>query len=125
MQAADIATRCSEPSNDQVLLEKPGKSLCPYFCDNGVQTLRLNPEMIEPESSFDPHFGNHKGNFQSQDTSYEHILATGGQVSNGAIAVSKIKNNDGIGAGKDVYTQYCGNGGSFPPASKWVSFENM
>ena len=125
MQAADIPSRCSEPPNDQVLFEKPGKSLCPYICDNGVQTLRLNPEMIEPESSSDPYFGNRKGNFQSKDTSYEHILATGGQVSNGAIAVSKINNNDGIGAGKDVYTQYCGNGGSFPPASKWVSFENM
>lgn len=81
--------------------------------------------MIEPESSTDPYFGNREGNFQSKDTSYEHILATGGKVSNGAIAVSKINNNDGIGAGKDVYTQHCGNGGSFPSASQWVSFENM
>ena len=125
MQAAKAPNRCSEPSDGQVLFERPGKSLCPYICDNGVQTLRLNPEMIDPEPSSDPYFGNRQGNFQSKDTSYEHILATGGKVSNGAIAVSKINNNDGVGAGKDVYTQYCGNGGGFPPASKWVSFENM
>ena len=117
--------RCAELSTGQVTFEAPGKALCPYICDNGIQTLRLNPEVIESGSSSDPYFGNHKGNFQSKDTSYEHILATGGKVSNGAIAVSKINNNDGIGAGRDVYTQYCGNGGNFPALSKWVSFENM
>ena len=114
MQAADTPKRCPGPSNSQVLFEKPGNSLCPYICVNGVQTLRLNPEMIESEYSIDPYFGNRKGNFQSKDTSYEHILETGGEIPNGAIAVSKINNNDGIGAGKDVYTQYCGNGGSLP-----------
>ena len=80
---------------------------------------------MQAGTSRDPHFGNRNGNFQSKDTSYERILATGGQVSNGAVAVSKINNNDGVGAGKDSYTQYCGNGAGFPPASAWVSFENM
>ena len=117
--------RCPECSTGQVLIEKPGKSLCPYICDNGFQTLRLSAEMMEPESSLDTYFGDNKGNSLSKDTSYERILQTGGQVSNPAVAVSKINNNDGVGAGKDVYTQYCGNGAKFPPASEWVSFENM
>lgn len=81
--------------------------------------------MIQPASSRDPYFGNRKGNFQSKHTSYEHALATGGQVSNGAIAVSSINNTDGVGAGKDSYTQYCGDGSKFPPRAAWVSFENM
>ena len=81
--------------------------------------------MMPTDSSRGPYFGNRKGNFQSKDTSYEHILATGGQVSNPAIAVSTINNNDGTGAGVDSYTQYCGNGASFPSISSWVSFENM
>lgn len=95
------------------------------MCDNGVQSLRLNTESMQPVSSPDAFFGNRKGNFQSKDTSYDHVLATGGQVSNRAIAVSSIKNTDGVGAGKDTYTQYCGRGSKFPPASAWVSFENM
>ena len=109
----------------QVLFEKPDKLPCPYVCDNGVQSLRLYAELSQPGSSRKPYFGNRKGNFRSEDTSYKRILATGGQVSNGAVAVSEINNNDGIGAGQDSYTQYCGNGASFPPASAWVSFENM
>lgn len=80
---------------------------------------------MQPGSSGGPYFGNRKGNFQSKDTSYEHILETGGKVSNPAVAVSKINNNDGVGAARDSYTQYCGNGAKFPPASEWVSFENM
>ena len=109
----------------QVLFEKPRKLPCPYVCDNGVQSLRLNAELIQPVFSHKPYFGNRKANFRSNDTSYKRILATGGQVSNEAVAVSEINNNDGIGAGQDSYTQYCGNGASFPPASAWVSFENM
>lgn len=81
--------------------------------------------MVQPGSYSDAYFGNRKGNFQFKDTSYEHILETGGKVSNPAVAVSVINNNDGAGAGSDSYTQYCGNGAKYPPASKWVSFENM
>lgn len=81
--------------------------------------------MMQPASLHSPYFGNRKGNFQSKDISYEHILATGGKVSNTAVAVSSINNTDGIGAGKDRYVQYCGKGSSFPPRSAWVSFENM
>jgi len=33
--------------------------------------------------------------------------------------------SDGIGAGKDEYTYYSGPSTNFPPASSWVSFENM
>ena len=117
--------RCSENPTEQVLIGKPGNPLCPYVCDNGVQSLRLNVEMMQPDSFNAPYFGNHNGNFQFKDTSYEHILATGGQVSNPALAVTKINNNDGVGAGKDSYTQYCGNGANFPHKSSWVSFENM
>ena len=107
------------------MFEKPIKALCPYICDNGVETIHLSVDMIQSGSSHEPFFGNHKGNFQFKDTSYEHILATGGKVSNPAVAVTKINNNDGVGAGKDSYTQYCGNGANFPPKSAWVSFENM
>ena len=81
--------------------------------------------MLQPAFSRDPYFGNRKGNFQSKNKSYKHIRATGGQVSNGAIAVSAINNTDGVGAGADSYTQYCGDGSDFPSASSWVSFENM
>ncbi len=81
--------------------------------------------MMQPGASRDPYFGNRKGNYQSKDTSYEHVLETGGQVSNPAVAVSDINNTDGVGAGTDSYTQYCGNGADFPPISAWVSFENM
>ena len=80
---------------------------------------------MQPGSYSDPYFGNRKGNFQSKDTSYEHLLETGGKVSNPAVAVSEINNDDGVGAGRDSYTQYCGSGAEFPPASEWVSFENM
>lgn len=117
--------RCSEPSMVQVLFRKPGKLPCPYVCDNGIQSLRLNAELSQPGSPRKTYFANREGNFRSKDTSYKGILATDGQVSNGAVAVSEINNNDGIGAGQDIYTQYCGNGANFPPASAWVSFENM
>ncbi|KAF6232147.1 hypothetical protein HO173_009530 [Letharia columbiana] len=116
---------CSQSSTGQAILGHPGTSFCPYVCENGVQSLRLKTEMIQPVSSHDPYFSSRKGNFQSKHTSYEHILATGGQVSNGAIAVSSINNTDGVGAGKDSYTQYCGDGSKFPTRSAWVSFENM
>ena len=103
--------------------KNPGTSFCPYICDNGIQSLQLSIEMMQHASTYNPYVINRKGNFE--DTSYEHILATGGQVSNTAIAVSSINNTDGIGAGKDRYIQYCGKGSSFPPHSAWVSFENM
>lgn len=117
--------RCFETPRKQVLFGPPSKSLCPYNCDNGVHSIRLNAEMMQAGSSRAPYFGNRKGNSQPKYTSYEHGLETGGQVSNPALAVSKINNNDGVGAGKDSYTLYCGNGFSFPSASQWVSFENM
>ena len=108
-----------------MLLEAPSKSLCPYICDNGFQSLRLSAEEIRTGSSRNTYFGNRHGNSQSKDTSYEHVLATGGQVSNPAVAVTEINNDDGIGAGSDSYKLYCGDGASFPPFSSWVSFENM
>lgn len=55
--------------------------------------------------------------------------STGGKVQNSAIARFDNSNNqDGIGAGKDVYRIYYGNGSTgngWPDKSKWVSFENM
>ena len=116
---------CSKISTGHILFGKPATSLCPYICDNGVQSLRLNTETMRPASSRDSYFGNHKGIFQSKDTSYKHILETGGQVSNSAVAVTEINNTDGVGAGTDSYTQYCGDGSGYPSRSAWVSFENM
>ena len=68
-------------------------------------------------------FGKRGGNFLSEVTSYKR--ATGGVVSNPAVAVSSINDNDGVGAGTDSYTQYCGDGSAFPPKSAWVSFVDM
>jgi len=74
----------------------------------------------------EPFFGNSHGNFQpARDESDPEELATGGQVSNPKVAVTSINNKDGVGAGKDVYTLYLGDGSSFPKKSQWVSFEDM
>jgi hypothetical protein len=71
----------------------------------------------------EPFFGNMDGNFQpSRDVS---DLATGGQVSNPKVAVTSINNKDGIGAGKDSYKLYLGDGSSFPKQSQWASFEDL
>jgi hypothetical protein len=73
-----------------------------------------------------PFFGNRHGNFQpTREVSDPEELATGGQVSNPKVAVTSINNKDGVGAGKDVYTLYLGDGSSFPKKSQWVSFEDM
>lgn len=61
--------------------------------------------MIQSGSTHEINFGNRTGNFQSRGTSYEHILATGGQVSNKAIAVSSINNMDGVGVDMEHSTQ--------------------
>ena len=68
-------------------------------------------------------FGKRGGNFLSEVTSYKR--ATGGVVSNPAVAVTSINDNDGDGAGTDSYTLYCGSGSAFPPQSEWVSFVDM
>ncbi len=73
-----------------------------------------------------PYFGHKGGNFQPSNTRAggSTIKATGGQVF-GSLAVTSINNQDGVGAGTDSYTLYCGSGSSFPPKSRWVSFEQM
>jgi hypothetical protein len=82
----------------------------------------MNDETLEDE----PFFGNRHGNFQpTPDVSDPEELATGGEVSNPKVAVTSINNKDGVGAGKDVYTLYLGDGSSFPKKSQWVSFEDM
>lgn len=73
------------------------------------------------------YFGNKDGNFQPAKASRPGGSTndfTGGQVY-GPNAVYSINNQDGIGAGSDTYTLYCGNGDAFPPKSSWVSFEQM
>jgi hypothetical protein len=82
----------------------------------------MTDETLEDE----PFFGNRHGNFQPiRDLSVPEELATGGQVSNPKVAVTSINNKDGVGAGKDAYTLYLGDGSSFPKKSQWVSFEDM
>jgi hypothetical protein len=71
----------------------------------------------------EPFFGNLHGNFQPSGDASE--LATGGQVSNPKVAVTSINNKDGIGAGKDTYKLYLGDGSAFPKKSQWASFEDM
>ena len=84
-----------------------------------------------PAPTGTPFFGNKNGNFQpNSSTSLNgvHVDATGGQVSNGNVAVTSINNNDGIGAGSDTYKQYNGDGttgAGWPAKSKWVSFVDM
>ena len=74
----------------------------------------------------EPFFGNIHGNFQpSQVDSAPEELATGGTVSNPKVAVTSINNKDGVGAGKDEYKLYLGDGSTFPKKEKWVSFEDM
>lgn len=68
-------------------------------------------------------FGKRGGSLVPEVTSYKR--ATGGVVSNSAVAVSSINNNDGVGAGTDSYTLYCGSGSAFPKKSAWVSFVDM
>ena len=74
-------------------------------------------------SASSSNFDKREGNFLSEVTSYKR--ATGGVVSNPAVAVSSINDNDGVGAGTDSYTLYCGSGSAFPPKSDWVSFVDM
>ncbi|KAL1965838.1 hypothetical protein VTN77DRAFT_5159 [Rasamsonia byssochlamydoides] len=53
--------------------------------------------------------------------------ATGEKVTK-AVAVKTINDNDGVGAGKDTYTQYNGDGSTaagWPSQSEWVSFDDM
>ena len=76
-------------------------------------------------------YGHKSGNFQpSRNTNGAEglsILATGGVVTGGA-AVSTINNQDGVGAGSDVYKLYSGDGSlaaGWPTEEQWVSFENM
>lgn len=66
----------------------------------------------------------HGAHIHKRDETLE-TRATGGKVSNKALQVSTINNNDGIGAGKDIYVQYSGNGTTFPAKTKWVSFVDM
>lgn len=53
----------------------------------------------------------------------------GGKVTNGAIATWNPSNtNDGIGAGRDEYKMYWGDGSTnagWPDRSRWVSFVDM
>lgn len=62
-------------------------------------------------------------------TGVDHILetrATGGKVSNSAIAQKTINNQDGILV--DYYKQYNGNGSvaqGWPPKTSWISFMDM
>ncbi|KAB2580097.1 putative exo-beta- -glucanase protein [Lasiodiplodia theobromae] len=56
------------------------------------------------------------------------VRRTTGGVVTGAAAVASINNRDGIGAGKDSYTFYKGDGSpgaGWPTKDKWVSFEDM
>ena len=61
--------------------------------------------------------------------SVDHILsprATGGKVSNSAIAQKTINNQDGVLV--DYYKQYNGNGSvahGWPPKTSWISFMDM
>jgi hypothetical protein len=88
----------------------------------GQSVITDEPPTLEE----DPFFGNRHGNFQpTREVSDPEELATGGQVSNPKVAVTSINNKDGVGAGKDVYTLYLGDGSSFPKKSQWVSFEDM
>lgn len=88
----------------------------------GQSVITGEPPTLEE----DPFFGNRHGNFQpTREVSDPEELATGGQVSNPKVAVTSINNKDGVGAGKDVYTLYLGDGSSFPKKSQWVSFEDM
>jgi hypothetical protein len=81
---------------------------------------------------FHPFFGNKHGNFQPVSTkvSKRHISErdTGGQVQIAADAVWSINDEDGIGAGSDVYNMYWGDGSAgagWPTRSQWVSFTEM
>ncbi|MCJ1376252.1 hypothetical protein MMC20_007494 [Loxospora ochrophaea] len=81
-----------------------------------------------PARSTTPFFGHFSGNFQPASSSNVQPDATGGVVSNPAIAVTSINNDDGIGAGTDSYTQYNGDGTTadgWPAKTSWVSFDDM
>ena len=78
----------------------------------------LKPRSVSVDPG--PNYGKLLGNFQPPK-----IDATGGQVNNGNVAVYSINDNDGIGAGRDSYTLYTGNGNTFPQKSQWVSFSSM
>lgn len=75
------------------------------------------------QSSHHSHMAQHVSHTKRNDNL--ETRATGGKVSNKALQISAINNNDGIGAGKDAYVQYAGNGSSFPLKTKWVSFVDM
>lgn len=74
-------------------------------------------------------FGNKGGNFQPSKTAKGvHVDATGGQVTNGQLAVTSIVNDDGVEPGMDAYTFYSGDGttgAGWPAKSAWISFEDM
>ncbi|KAL9119985.1 MAG: hypothetical protein Q9187_003461 [Circinaria calcarea] len=60
-----------------------------------------------PEPTGTPFFGNRHGNFQLSNITPgkgPQPQATGGQVTNGNVAVTSIYNSDGIGPGSDVYS---------------------
>lgn len=66
-----------------------------------------------------------------QQTAF-HYTPSSAQVTNttafttgGATHNSVNSMQDGIGAGQDKYTYYSGPASSFPPATTWISFENM
>lgn len=92
-----------------------------------------------PRSTVTAFFGNKQGNFQpstgansgngvkSDIAAVAVPAATGGQVTNPAVAVTSINNADG-GSGADSYRQYNGDGttgAGWPDRSAWESFENM
>lgn len=93
----------------------------PYSVHSYSKRARRHP--LKPRSvsvAPGPNFGKLLGNFQPPK-----VDATGGQVNNGNVAVYSINDNDGIGAGRDQYTLYIGNGNTFPQKSQWVSFSDM
>ena len=73
-------------------------------------------------------FGTKDGNFQPSTVKGAHVDATGGQVTNSALAVTSIVNDDGVEPGSDSYTFYQGDGTTgdgWPAKSAWISFEDM
>ena len=55
-----------------------------------------------------------------------HVTNNAAFASGGATKSNPYKsNNDGIGAGSDVYTYYTGDASKFPASDTWVSFEDM
>lgn len=96
------------------------------WTENPSQTIM--DDLRSTTSGDMPYFGHFHGNYQPDRDTTDLDLdpwATGGEVQNPKLAVSSIKNKDGIGAGKDVYKLYLGNGSTFPKKDQWVSFDDM